>query len=163
MAWFVTAIHSQDRIDHPQQRTQLRLARRRRPRVAGRQREPTHLRYRLSAQTKHTRRFTLAAALHKKQTDEPLRKPPRQTSPADPKAISLPPDGFYSAALSNMPALQWPGLSPPCTPHTARSEATGYEDSSGHTRRGGCAGRSGLAEASRKGWPRRSLLLKFTP
>jgi hypothetical protein len=24
--------------------------------------------------------------------------------------------GFYSAALSKMPALQWPGLSPPCTP-----------------------------------------------
>jgi len=55
-------------------------------------------------------------SLRQTQSGAPLHSSPQQTSPAAPKRATLPMAGFYSAALSILPALQWPGLEPPCTP-----------------------------------------------
>src|SRR5665213_3343734 len=56
-------VRLEDRIDHRQQRAQLRLRYRHSPRIARRQREPAHLLHRLPAQTKHPRRLTTAVTL----------------------------------------------------------------------------------------------------
>jgi hypothetical protein len=58
-------VSRQNLIDHRNQQIQLRLLNRLRPRVAGRQREPGHLRDRLAAQTKHPGRFASAVAIGK--------------------------------------------------------------------------------------------------
>ena len=52
----------------------------------------------------------------------------QQTSPANPKEVSLPLAGFYSAADDTMPPLQWPGLSPPCTSDVVPSIRRQYLD-----------------------------------
>ena len=59
------AIRCQDRVNHWQQRPQLRLRHRLGPRVAGRQRKPAHLRYRLAAQSKDLRGLALAVTFNK--------------------------------------------------------------------------------------------------
>ena len=105
----------QNRIDHRQQRPQLRLRHRLRPRVARRQREPAHLQHRLAAQAKHPRRLTATVAIDEHET--PNRgihfhtKHPRPP----PKGATYPLACFYAATLSTTPAFQWLVLSPPCT------------------------------------------------
>jgi len=52
-----------DRVDHRQQRPQLGLRHRHRPRIARRQREPAHLQHRLAAQPENPRRLTPAGVV----------------------------------------------------------------------------------------------------
>lgn len=54
----------QDRLDHPEQRAQLRLPRRLAPLIARRRRISAHLDNRLPAQSKHPGRLAPAAAIH---------------------------------------------------------------------------------------------------
>jgi hypothetical protein len=58
-------IRRQNRINHRDQRPQLRLARRLRSHITRRRRKPAHLRNRVPAQTENTRRFTTALTLNK--------------------------------------------------------------------------------------------------
>ena len=64
------AVRFQDRVDHRQQRAELRLRNRLRARVARRQREPAHLQHRLAAQPEYPRRLTTAIPLDKNEMSD---------------------------------------------------------------------------------------------
>ena len=110
-------VRLQDRVDHRQQRTELRLLHRLRPRIARRQREPAHLRHRLAAQPENPRRLTPAIPLDEHEMPnrgvDLHREHPRPT----PKGISLAtgrillrPHQHHRRRSSGLV------LSPPCTP-----------------------------------------------
>src|SRR5665213_3117058 len=92
----------EDRLDHRNQRPQLRLRRRSLPHIARRHREPAHLRDCLSAQPKNTSRFSSALAIIENKL--PNRrvnlhdKHPFGFPSSRGQRNALPLAGFYSAA-----------------------------------------------------------------
>jgi hypothetical protein len=78
-------------------------------------REPAHLQHGLTAQTKHPSCLPAAVTFHKhKAPDGGITlhdKHPRRSA----KRAAYRLAGFYSAALSTKPTLQWLAMSPPCT------------------------------------------------
>ena len=94
-----------DRVDHRQQRLQLGLRHRHRPRIARRQREPAHLQIRLAAQPENPRRLTPVVTLDKHEAPDS-----GETSTAN-----IP--GRPQREQPN----QWPGFTPPSSTHRRRS------------------------------------------
>src|SRR5450759_3589412 len=95
----------EDRLDHRNQRPQLRLRRRSLPHIARRHREPAHLRDRLPAQPKNPSRFPPALAIIENKL--PNRrvnlhdKHPFGVPSSRGQRNALPLAGFYSAATAN--------------------------------------------------------------
>jgi hypothetical protein len=102
------SVRFQDCLDHWDQRTQLRLLRRPLPNIPGRHREPTHLRNRLSAQSKNTSRFPPAfAIIEDKLPNRRINlhdKHPFGFPSSKRQGNALPLAGFYSAAVANRAA-----------------------------------------------------------
>jgi len=92
-------IRFQDCIDHRSERAQLRLRHRLRSRVAGRQREPAHLRDRLAAQAKNPDRLPLAVALDEyEMPDGGVDFHSKHSRPLSQRKTALPLAGFCSGA-----------------------------------------------------------------
>src|SRR5665811_213551 len=95
----------EDRLDHRNQRPQLRLRRRSLPHITRRHREPAHLRDRLPAQPKNSSRFPPALAIIENKL--PNRrvnlhdKHPFGFPSSRGQRNALPLAGFYSAAAAN--------------------------------------------------------------
>ena len=90
----------QDRIDHRQQRPQLRLRRRLLARISRWQREPAHLGHRLPVEPENPRRLATAVTLHEhKAPNGGITLHAKHPRPL-PKEAALPTAGFYSAPLA---------------------------------------------------------------
>ena len=91
----------QDRVDHREQRPELRPLRRLCAHVTRRRRIAAHLRDRVPAQSKHARRFTPAIALNENKASNRRvnlhRKHPRPPSRINVREVSLKLAGFYAA------------------------------------------------------------------
>ena len=102
------AVRLQDRLDHRDQTSQLRLIRRPLPHIPRRHREPAHLRDRLSAQSKNPSRFPSALAIvENKLPDRCVNlhdKHPFGIPPSTGQRNALPLAGFYSAAVAKCAA-----------------------------------------------------------
>ena len=108
-------VRLQDRIDHRQQRPQLRLLDRLRARVARRQREPAHLGNRLAIEPKYPGCLTTRVAVDEnKLPNGRVDFHGKHPGPL-PKEKPLKLADFYAARISTPPTLQWMVLSPPYT------------------------------------------------
>ena len=110
----------EDRVDHRNQRSELRLFRLLGPHVARRRRKAAHLGDRLSAQSENPRRLAPALSLdenkpsnrcislHRKHPRPPFRIKIRKRSASQVA-------GFYSATQPQNAAAPWPTIAPPRT------------------------------------------------
>src|SRR3546814_15679570 len=94
----------------------LRLRHRFGPRVARRQREPAHLRYRLAAQSKDLRGLALTITFNKnKVPNDGVALHGTHPRPPPLKRETSPMAGFSTATPNKNPTLLRPGSSPPPT------------------------------------------------